>query len=107
MTKARQILTNAISTATGAPVAFGPVVSSNTRKVFARVDGTGAVTSTIIIDSGMDGVDGYYPAFTITLSGTNSDLYVGSLVADNSVIYRARLTAITGTGATANVWIEE
>lgn len=106
MGKAIQILTNATTTATGGAFAFNPASPAPVRKVFATIAGTGAVTSTVIVDASMDGVTGWAPAFTISLSGTTTDAYVGWLNACNGVQYRARVTAITGTGATVNVWIE-
>lgn len=69
----------------------------------ASVTGTGAVTATVVIDVSNDKVDACAtPMGTITLSGTTS-------VADGFVTVapwkyvRARVTAISGTGATVKV----
>lgn len=69
----------------------------------ATVTGTGAVTGTVIIDVSNDGVNALSTsAGTITLSGTTtaSD---GFVTASPWKYIRARITAISGTGATINV----
>lgn len=103
----KQLVAAATTTSTGTPFAFSTAPPAYVRKVMASIAGTGTVSATIIVDASMDGVDIYAPAFTIALSGTNSDNYIGWLNACNGNQYRARVTAISGTGATVNVWMEE
>ena len=70
----------------------------------ATVAGTGAVTATVIIDVSNDGVNAVStPMGTITLSGTtsSSDGFTSSAPWK---YYRARVTAISGTGATVQVY---
>lgn len=67
----------------------------------ATVAGTGAVTSTVIIEGSNDGVS-FLPIGTITLSGTTlaSDGFVSPAP---WAFTRARMTAISGTSALVNV----
>lgn len=67
----------------------------------ASVVGTGAVTATVLIEASNDGVN-YLLVATITLSGTTSasDGYVCNV---GWGYMRARLTAISGTGAAVTV----
>lgn len=69
----------------------------------ATVTGTGAVTATVVIDVSNDGVNAIATALgTITLSGTTSSS--DGFVTNAPWKYvRARVTAISGTGATVNV----
>lgn len=69
--------------------------------VHAKVAGDGAVTATVIVQvSNYDGP--WLDLGTLTLSGTN--LASAGLALDAHWAYiRARLTAITGTGATVDV----
>ncbi len=67
----------------------------------AKVVGTGAVTATVIIEVSNDGAN-FDTMATITLSGTTTD--TDGFVSDASWLYvRARLTAISGTGAAVTV----
>lgn len=69
----------------------------------ATVQGTGAVTATVVFDVSLDNVNWCTtPLGTITLSGTtsNSD---GFTTSAPWKYVRARITAISGTGATVNV----
>jgi hypothetical protein len=69
------------------------------------VTGTGAVTATIVIDCSNDGVNAVATVLgTITLSGTTS-ASDGFTTAAPWKYVRARVTAITGTGATAQVYM--
>lgn len=69
----------------------------------ATVVGTGAVTATVIVDGSNDGTYWCATALgTITLSGTTSSSDGFTTDAPWKYI-RARLTAISGTGATVNV----
>lgn len=63
----------------------------------ATVTGTGAVTATVIVEGCNNNAD-WFTLGTITLSGTTSasDGFIGTAAWSN---VRARLTAITGTGA--------
>jgi hypothetical protein len=74
------------------------------QRVFhAKVVGTGAVTATVIVEVSLDNST-WNTAGTITLSGTTS-------AADGFVMSapwrytRARISAISGTGATVNCWM--
>lgn len=69
----------------------------------ASVVGTGAVTATVVIDCSNDGVNWCSTALgTITLSGTTSSSD-GFTTAAPWKYVRARVTAISGTGATVTV----
>lgn len=105
-----QILTDATTAAPtyGAPFAFNPPAPYQYHDVYASISGTGAVTATVVIQkSPKVGNAVWADAFTITLSGTTTDAYTGLVVAGNGAMYRAKVTAISGTGATVNVWLTE
>lgn len=70
----------------------------------ATVVGTGSVSATVVIEGSNDAVYAVSTALaTITLSGTTSSSD-GFVTSDSSWKYiRARITAISGTGATVNV----
>ena len=69
----------------------------------ATVIGTGAVTATVVIDCSNDGVNWCSTALgTITLSGTTSSSD-GFTTQAPWKFARARVTAVTGTGATVYV----
>ena len=61
----------------------------------------GAQTATIILEGSSDGI-GIGSTLTVSLSGTSTDQY-GLYTQADWPYYRARVTAISGTGATANV----
>jgi len=66
----------------------------------ATVTGTGAVTATVVIDCSNDGTNWCVTALgTITLSGTTS-VSDGFTTTAPWKFIRARVTAVTGTGAT-------
>lgn len=69
----------------------------------ATVSGTGAVGATVVIEVSNDGVNALgTSAGTITLSGTTSAS--DGFVTDSSWKYiRARITAVSGTGAAVSV----
>jgi hypothetical protein len=69
----------------------------------ASVVGTGAVSATIILEVSNDGVNAVSTALgTITLTGTTS--VSDGFTTDAPWKYlRARITAVSGTGATVNV----
>lgn len=69
----------------------------------AKVTGTGAVTATVLIEVSIDG-DNWLELSTITLSGTTS-ASDGFVSMGGWTNVRARLTAITGTGAAATVYM--
>lgn len=87
-----------VFTATGTGVAVaGPV----NRTFQASIVGTGAVAATVIIEGSNDGA--YFLVLnTITLTDTtsDSDSYVSTAA---YALMRARITAISGTGATLTV----
>jgi hypothetical protein len=100
-----KLITDATTTAVGtSKQAF-----ESPRTYDAKVVGTGAVTATIVIDVSNDSqaeeaniVWEDTPLGTITLSGTTSSSEgFGSIVP--WLMTRARVTAISGTGATVNV----
>ena len=69
----------------------------------ATVVGTGAVTATVVIDVSNDGTNWVAtPMGTITLSGTTSSSDGFTSSAPWKYV-RARVTAISGTGATVTV----
>lgn len=91
-------LLNAVTTtATGANVRVFQV----NRTFQATVSGTGAVTATVIVESSNDGAN-FLTLGTITISGTTSasDGFVSTATWE---YVRARLTAISGTGAAVTV----
>lgn len=104
--KSRDLLSAATTTTTGQGVTFETPNNFGLRKVHATIAGTGAVSATIIVDGRSPDKQVWAPEFTISLSGTNSDNYRGTLQ-DNGGEYRGRITAISGTSATVNLWMEE
>ena len=92
------LLNGATATTTGNPAS----APSPDRTYQATVVGTGSVSATVIIEGSNDGSSlSYLTIGTITLSGTTSasDGFVST--ASWSFV-RARLTAISGTGAAVN-----
>lgn len=89
-------------------VTGNPVYKDSPYSTFqASVNGTGAVTATVVIDASNDGVYWCSTALgTISLSGTTSSSDGFTTTAPWKYI-RARVTAISGTGATvtANIGI--
>jgi hypothetical protein len=85
-----------------APVTGNSVNPATANRTFqATVAGTGAVGATVIIECSND--DGNYLTLgTITLSGTTS-ASDGFVSVANWMCVRARLTAISGTGAAVSV----
>jgi hypothetical protein len=91
------LLNAATTTQTGAAL----VVYQVNRTFQATVAGTGAVSATVIIEGSNDGAN-FLTLGTITLSGTTSAS--DGFVSDAAWGYvRARLTAISGTGAAVTV----
>lgn len=97
--KVMDLLQNATTTVTGdwkykdAPQAT----------IQATVSGTGAVTANVIIDCSNDGVNAVSTSLgTIGLSGTTSSSDGFTTSAPWKYV-RARVTSISGTGATVNV----
>lgn len=71
----------------------------------ATVTGTGAVTATVIIDVSNDGINAVTTVLgTITLTGTTSSSDGFTTNAPWKYV-RARVTAISGTGATVQVYM--
>jgi len=76
-----------------------------TKSVQASVVGTGAVTATVIIEASNDAVSSnWLPIHTFTLSGSDS-VADGFLFTQPWKYIRARLTAISGTGAAVSASI--
>ena len=69
------------------------------RSYQAAVDGTGAVTATVVVEVSNDGAH-WEPVHTFTLSGTMSD-QATAISQHTWAFTRARVTAISGTGAVA------
>ena len=93
------LMTGRTSTATGTTIeAPGPGAT-----VQARVTGTGAVTATVVVQvSNFDNV--WLTLGTLSLSGTTTA--TAGLALDAHWAYiRADLTALTGTGATVDVFM--
>lgn len=67
----------------------------------ATVDGTGAVSATVLIEASVDGAN-WLTLATISLSGTTSATD-GFVAAGGWPNVRARVSAISGTGAAVNV----
>ncbi len=81
---------------TGTPYRLG-----SKRSYQGTVTGTGAVTATIIVEGSNDGIT-YHTIMTFTLSDTT--IASAAAQADSNWFWtRARVTAITGTGAVAQV----
>lgn len=70
----------------------------------ATVTGTGAVTATVVIEVTNDEKQNWLTLGTITLSGTNVATDGFASLA-NWDFTRANVTALTGTGATVNVFV--
>jgi hypothetical protein len=67
----------------------------------AKVSGTGSVTATILVQVSNDQID-WFDLVTFTLSGTTSDADAEAVEAPWAFA-RGKVTAITGTGATAQI----
>lgn len=72
------------------------------KSVQATVTGTGAVTATVKIDVSNDGIAWIQDMAIISLSGSNAATDGFAFVV-NWTYFRARLTAISGTGAAVTV----
>lgn len=93
-------LQEAQTATTTAGVAVEPILPQ--RCIHAKVTGTGAVSATVIVEVSLDNST-WITAGTITLSGTTSA--ADGFVMDAPWRYmRARISAISGTGATVNCW---
>ena len=87
------------SIATGAAITH----DETKRSYQATVVGEGAVSATVVIEGGNDGI-GYITLGTITLSGTT--LATDGFLGDSSwTQLRAKLTAISGTNAAVTATI--
>lgn len=95
----KQLLESAATTVTGAPQIVEKEVGLG-RTFQAAVAGTGVVSATVVIEVSNDGIN-FITLGTITLSGTNvaSDGFTTNAAWQYS---RARVSAISGTGATVN-----
>lgn len=94
-----KLLTDSITTDTGALI---PITGGN-RTFQANVVGTGAVTATVVIEVSNDGANVVTLA-TITLSGTTTA--VDGFASSAAWAYaRARVSSVSGTGATINVFM--
>lgn len=94
-----KLLTDSITTDTGALIP----VNAGKRTFQANVAGTGAVTATVVIEVSNDGTN-VVTLGTIGLSGTTSA--VDGFASDAAWAFaRARISAISGTGATVNVFM--
>jgi hypothetical protein len=95
------LLANATAAPTTGVGVKHPQNSTYSRTFQAVVDGTGAVTATVVIQVSNDGTN-YLTLGTITLSGitTSTDGFASSAAWEH---VRASLSAISGTSATVNV----
>lgn len=103
MTTATIISTTAVQE--GAPLRVSDLNSRpyTQNKTFqAIVKGTGSVSATITIDVSNNGVDWLKDVITFTLAGTTM-ASEGIASEEPWAYYRARVTAISGTGATASL----
>lgn len=105
-----RIRTSLLSGITSAPTSGTQQITDETPRTYqAIVTGTGAVTATVIIEGSNDSQATeanvqWVTLGTITLSGTTTDTDgFGSVLP--WLLTRARLTAISGTGATVNAFI--
>lgn len=91
------LLDNITSAPTTGPATKREKETLNGVTIQATVTGTGALTATVIVEGSNDSIN-FLTLATITLSGTTtaSDGYYGSAPWRFT---RARLTALTGTGA--------
>jgi hypothetical protein len=108
MGKPFKLLDAVITTTTSPTKTFYAALPNEVKAIMARIAGTGTVTATLVVDYSPEG-DGvnWYPAFTIALSGTNSDAYVGFLnTTNNESNWRVRVTSISGAGAAVTVEME-
>lgn len=95
----RDILSGATTTATGVAMYKDSPYST----FQANVAGSGAVSATVLIEGSNDGTLWSKTALaTITLSATTSDTD-GAFVTSTYKFVRARISAISGTGATVKV----
>lgn len=94
-----KLLTDSITTDTGALI---PVATTAGRTFQAVVVGTGAQTATIVIEVSMDGTN-VITLGTITLSGTTTATD-GFATTATWPFVRARVSAVSGTGATIQVY---
>lgn len=94
-----KLLTDSITTDTGALI---PISTTQGRVFQAVVVGTGAQTATIVIEVSLDGTN-VVTLGTITLSGTTTatDGFATTAVWP---FVRARVSAVSGTGATIQVY---
>lgn len=80
------------------------LIVSPQRSYQATVTGTGAVSATVVIQVTNDNAVNWLDLGTITLSGTNSATDGFGCLVDWKFV-RANVTAISGTGATVNVFV--
>lgn len=95
------ILHKALAPATGATVALPPENGKATFQIVLK--GTGALTAALVLEVSNDG-ENWLNLVTFSLSGTT--VVTDGAVSDAPWGYvRARLTAITGTGANVSVFM--
>jgi hypothetical protein len=95
------LVINGVNGVTTAPTTGNLLYKDGIYATFmATVIGTGAVGATVVIEFSTDGTNwAATPAGTITLSGTTSSTD-GFTTAASWKFARARVTAVSGTGAT-------
>lgn len=102
-----QLLEDAYTTVVGTAYALSPTANHPFRHVTMTLTGSGAVTATVVIQRiNSQYEDAWTNEYEVSLSGTNSDSWGGTQM-DNGGVYRAVVTAITGTLARVNVWVEK
>ena len=98
---ATQVLSAAI--AGGSALIQGRTVSRFSAQ--ASVEGTGAVSATVVIEGSNNGGLDWVPISALTLSGTTRAID-GGMTETLWGSIRVRVSAISGTNAVVNCWIE-
>lgn len=98
-----KILDAATTTATGSTFPAGQQYKPS-RTFSGSIAGTGAVSATVLIEVTNNPDAGWGLHVTLTMSGTTTDTAHGAAEGSWSY-YRARVTAISGTGCAATVWM--
>lgn len=96
------------ATATGPGAWAGPAPKGQ-KTITAHVQGTGAVTATVLIQVTNSNTlaSSAVTALTFNLSGTTTAADAAVVSAETYGYYRANVTAISGTGATVTVVVGE
>jgi len=106
MNPPQKMLDAVTTTATGPTTPLPEPNGYGIREIQIELKGTGAVAATVILERTLNNglTWSQHAGTTFSLSGTGSDSGFWSLQT-NGGLYRLRVTAISGTGATINAWI--